>query len=283
MTRRYFLKTLTSGILYLGCIPEVMAQMNKIRVDTYSHNYDNDIKDYLIKIKNFDKPHKDDVIIGRDEYSTLQSVVMRIKRLQAYVGHGNFYLLSFDNGIRMAKNNSKVGAFTSEELKFMEKIFYTDAAIYGFFGQKPLKKMTGFINKNEVIKIPYSGNYLFKGEPYDTYAQIKKQIGQNVILTSGIRGVMKQFLLFLNKIYMNHGNISLASRSLAPPGYSFHGNGDFDVGQVEFGINNFTALFAKTEVFRILSELGYLKLRYPEKNVMGVRFEPWHIQVSTDI
>ncbi len=283
MTRRHFLKTLTSGIIYLGCVPEVMAQMNKIRIYPYAHNYDIHIKDYLIKITNFDAPHKNDVIIEEDNYSTFQSVLKRIKRLQSYVGHGNFYLLSFDRGIRMAKNSSNIGAFTRDELDFMEKIFYTDATIYGFFGQKTLGKMTGSIREKDVIRVPYSGNYLFKGDSHKTYLKIKKEIGQNVILTSGIRGVMKQFLLFLNKVQKNNGNISLASRSLAPPGYSYHGNGDFDVGQLKFGINNFTARFAKTEVFRMLSELGYLKLRYPQNNLLGVRYEPWHISINMDV
>lgn len=92
---------------------------------------------------------------------------------------------------------------------------------------------------------------------------------------------MKQFLLFLNKAYSNDGNLSLASRSLAPPGYSFHGNGDFDVGQVGYGALNFTERFTETEVFKRLSEMGYLQLRYPEDNRLGVRFEPWHIKIKT--
>ncbi len=50
-------------------------------------------------------------------------------------------------------------------------------------------------------------------------------------LTSGVRGVAKQFILFLAKAEANGGNLSLASRSLAPPGYSYHGVGDFDVGE----------------------------------------------------
>ena len=102
-------------------------------------------------------------------------------------------------------------------------------------------------------------------------------------MTSGVRGMMKQFLLFLNKAYANNGNLSLASRSLAPPGYSFHGNGDFDVGQSGFGSLNFTAQFTETAVFKRLADLGYLKLRYPKDNLLGVRYEPWHIKVSEDI
>jgi LAS superfamily LD-carboxypeptidase LdcB len=76
-------------------------------------------------------------------------------------------------------------------------------------------------------------------------------LGNKVILTSGIRSIIKQLTLFLNKAYKNNGNISLASRSLAPPGYSYHAIGDFDVGQVGFGVANFTEKFTTTKVFKI--------------------------------
>jgi LAS superfamily LD-carboxypeptidase LdcB len=155
-----------------------------------------------------------------------------------------------------------------------------EAVHYGFFGQKPLEKITDRISKNEIVKMPHNGNYLYKGKSLETYEEIKKQVGEDVILTSGIRGVMKQFLLFLNKAYLKEGNLSLASRSLAPPGYSFHGKGDFDVGQLSLGADNFTARFATTEVYQRLCDLGYLKLRYPQDNMLGVRFEPWHIKIT---
>ena len=77
----------------------------------------------------------------------------------------------------------------------------------------------------------------------------------------------------------NRGNLSLASRQIAPPGYSFHGISDFDVGQVGYGAANFTERFMYTDVYRRLESLGYLTLRYPQDNLLGVRFEPWHIKV----
>ena len=109
--------------------------------------------------------------------------------------------------------------------------------------------------------------------------RLTRELGDRVILTSGVRSVVKQSLLFLNKAYNSQGNLSLASRQLAPPGYSFHGIGDFDVGQVGFGPANFTERFICTEVYRRLESLGYLTLRYPRDNCLGVRFEPWHIKV----
>jgi D-alanyl-D-alanine carboxypeptidase len=29
-----------------------------------------------------------------------------------------------------------------------------------------------------------------------------------------------------------------------------------------------------------LVELGYINMRYPEDNLLGVRYEPWHIKVA---
>ncbi len=192
-------------------------------------------------------------------------------------------MLSLDQARKFGNSYSQVGEFTDEELRFLEMIFYEEAQHYGFFGKKPLKKFTKRINKKEVYKVPYTGNYLYKGGPLETFERIKQQVGEQLILTSGVRGVMKQFLLFLNKVYKADGNLSLASRSLAPPGYSFHGIGDFDVGQVGFGAANFTERFTKTEIYERLNELGYLKLRYHEQNLLGVRFEPWHIKINADI
>lgn len=279
MNRRNFIKLMTMGIAGLVSMPGALARAQGDPKPASDGNMDNYIRDYLFKIKNFDRPHQNDVRIGQDEYETFHSVVMRLRRLEEFAGHGNFYLLSFDEGIRFGRAYSAIGEFSRDELEFMEKIFSAEAVSYGFFGEKTIKNITDTVSSREVQKIPGSGNYLFRGESIEKYQKIRKQVGEHVILTSGIRGVMKQFLLFLNKAYASEGNLSLASRSLAPPGYSYHGNGDFDVGQVELGADNFTERFATTEVYHRLSDLGYLKLRYPQNNMLGVRFEPWHIKV----
>jgi len=105
-------------------------------------------------------------------------------------------------------------------------------------------------------------------------------IGDTITLTSGVRSVVKQMHLFLRKASKYEGNLSLASRSLAPPGYSFHGIGDFDVGHIKLGEQNFTDAFAKTDEFKKLIDLGYINIRYLMDNELGVRFEPWHIKVA---
>lgn len=282
MKRRDFLKTVSAGIIAGGLAPAgALAKISKIPSPAVLENCDDYVRDYLQKMQYFNKPHKGDVYLDRKGYSLLGSSVKRFKRLQKTVGHANFHLLNFDDAIRFSRNYSRVGKFPKAELHFLEMIFYDDPALYGFFGEKPVKDLTARIRRREVVKVPHTGNYLYKGLPLKTYKKIRRDVGDQVILTSGVRSVIKQFLLFLNKAYSNKGNLSLASRSLAPPGYSFHGVSDFDVGQVGFGVANFTERFMSTPVYRKLKDFGYLKLRYPRENMFGVRFEPWHIKVNS--
>ncbi len=279
MKRRDFLKALGAGAICAGLAPDALAGISYLRPSSVRLIRDSHIKDYIHKMRNFDKHHVDDVFLPPAYMALLESTLKRLKRLQRTVGHGNFHLLNFDSAIKFARNYSKVGRFTKAELDFLEKIFYEDGTPLGFFGEKPFTNITDKIRRKEVTKVRGSGNYLYKGPALDKFLKIKKDLGDNAILTSGIRGVVKQFILFLNKAYKNQGNLSLASRSLAPPGYSFHSIGDFDIGQVGYGVDNFTDRFATTEVYNKLVSLGYVKMRYERDNMLGVRFEPWHIKV----
>ena len=278
--RRDFLKALAVGLIGGNLATEALAWNDSVLPSPPPYNLDKSIKDYLHKMKHFNKPRKEDIRVSMEEYATFTSVVKRLRRLEAFVGHGNFQYLNFDNCLLFARNYEQIGKFTEKELNFLEETFYRDAAMYGFLGSKPLMNITDNIKKNEVIKVPYSGTFLRKDPSLDIFSKIRKKVGDELVLTSGVRGIMKQFLLFLNKAYTHGGNLSLASRSLAPPGYSFHGIGDFDVGKRGFGIKNFTEGFTSTEVYRKLVEFGYLTLRYPDKNLLGVRYEPWHIKIS---
>lgn len=282
MRRRDFLKAVTAGVLLSGIDPFSFvsaAQLFPPPQHLSQSDFDGHIKDYIYKMENFDHPHSGDVILKKNQLSLLNACVSRLKRLQSMAGHGNFNIMSFDDGLAIARKYSQVGSFTKEELDFLEKIFYSDSTIYGFLGEKPINNITTRIKEKEVVNISGSGNYLYQGDPREMYERLKKQVGDQLYLTSGIRGVVKQFLLFLDKAVNNRGNLSLASRSLAPPGYSYHGIADFDVGQSGFGALNFTRKFTTTEVFRKLEGLDYVSIRYPRNNLSGVRFEPWHIKV----
>ncbi len=275
MKRRDFLKT----AVFLALSSAVPVRARAANQTNAAPDTDAHIKDYLTKMKHFDQPHNRDRFVQPGDHEVFESTVRRLRRLQRVVGYGRFNVIGFDNALRYARNYSRVGVFSPAEISFMEQIFHENATRYGFGGPKPLQEITHTVCAKDITKIPHTGHYLFKGKAEATYTEIANVLGRQLVLTSGVRGVMKQFLLFLNKAHANQGNLSLASRSLAPPGYSYHAMGDFDVGERRLGPYNFTLQFTRTKTYKKLQELGYLKLRYPADNLKGVRFEPWHIEI----
>lgn len=251
---------------------------NEPNLDTY-------IQDQLVldhkQCRDFsdDVLHKNPVIAHKDERRLLCGISLKLKQTQKLIGYGNFNLLGFDELLKIARTYPKIGAFSKEELDYIEKIFYIEATKYGFYGKKVTHELSDNIKKKETLKIAYSGHYLYQGEPNELYKRLQKEIGPSIVLTSGVRSVVKQLDLFLYKTQKLEGNYSVAAHSLAPPGYSFHGIGDFDVGKVGLGYKNFTSAFAHTAEYQSLQKLGYISIRYPQDNPFGVRFEPWHIKV----
>jgi hypothetical protein len=240
---------------------------------------DNSVAHYRQKMLNFEAADADDVFLDSAQYPLLISVFKRMGRVQQLVGHGNFNVISTDEMLAHAAMYPTVGKFSVAETDFLEELFTTDAHRYGFFGSKVIGNLTHRIPQREIGKISRTGHFLFKGDAHELYRKLRLDLGQSVELTSGIRGVVKQSYLFMAKTIQATDNLSRASRSLAPPGYSFHGIGDFDVGKVGFGSRNFTEDFARTAEFRRLLDLGYIGMRYPKENLLGVRYEPWHIKV----
>ncbi len=240
---------------------------------------DENIKDYLTKIRAPNKPHKGDIVLPAEQGELLQAVVERLQRVISKIGDGNFCVIGFAEALKCGKDNPEVGEFTKEEIAFIESIYYRNACDYGFFGKKQMGDLFQDIKKSDIYKVPQTGNYLFQGDSLTKYNLVKKNLGDDLILTSGIRGVVKQFYLFLYKAYRFQGNLSLASRSLAPPGYSYHATGDFDVGQKGLGGINFSEGFIKTPIYKQLTTQGYVEYRYGRDNLLGVRFEPWHIKL----
>lgn len=234
---------------------------------------------YLKKIRNFDGDFPGDIYLSEINQLLLSPTIERLERVQRFIGHGNFNLIGFDEMLYFARNYEEIGEFDPAELAFLEEIFFNDATRYGFFGEKVNPDMTHRILQADVTKIEGSGHYLLRGESLKQYQQIHDDVGDNLLLTSGIRNVVKQMHLFLSKTRQSNGNLSKASRSLAPPGYSFHGIGDFDVGKIGLGEANFTIDFSNTEEFKRLITLGYVDIRYTDTNRFGVRYEPWHIKI----
>lgn len=240
------------------------------------------VDEYLEKIRNFEKNFPNDIYLTEANSKLLLPTLARLERVQSFVGYANFNLIGHDEMLFFARNYAEIGKFEKAELAFMEEIFNTDAKTYGFFGEKITPEFNHRINARDVQKIEGSGHYLIKGESLSRYQQIKKDVGRELILTSGIRNNVKQMHLFLAKTLQSDGNLSRASRSLAPPGHSFHGVGDFDVGKVGLGEQNFTSDFAKTGEYKRLISLGYVDIRYTDTNRFGVRYEPWHIKIEGD-
>lgn len=232
------------------------------------------------KVRYFESVFDDDFFISDAKLALLRETQRRLDRLQRLVGHGNFNLLSMDQAFRYARNYSQVGDFTVQEKSLFEELFEADARRYGFYGNKVVDSLTATIPLKEVEKIPGTGHFLYRDKSIDFYNQLRNQVGDTLVLTSGVRSVVKQMHLFFAKADQSAGNLSKASRSLAPPGYSYHAVSDFDVGKVGFGYRNFTADFAETDEYKRIQDLGFVKIRYTADNHLGVRYEPWHIQVT---
>ncbi|WP_193771071.1 M15 family metallopeptidase [Candidatus Magnetaquicoccus inordinatus] len=308
MKRREFIRSLAGVAVsltpasLLGMTPSAMAQVHEVQdalmesgesaalsaaegravplPDLPPRLRGRELENYLHRLRAFNATHDGDVFLDAKRFDLLRSALARFERIQKTIGFGNFYLLSFDEAVHLAQSRAEVGAFTVDELDFLEQIFYERALLYGFYGEKPMKNLTDQIDRSEVVKVPNSGNHLYRGKPLEMYTLLRRRVGSKLILTSGVRSVVKQFMLFLSKIHEGNGNLSRASRSLAPPGYSYHGISDFDVGQTGYGQHNFTEKFVESEVFKHLHAMGVLSLRYPRDNLTGVRFEPWHVKVD---
>lgn len=263
---------------------EVTAKKQEPKVESAREEITEEmLNDARARSRYFERDFPDDIYLTGQRLELAKSLVRKFRGVQRHVGHGNFNVLGMDEFFHICKNSSSLSMVTAAEADFLEELFFFEAKNYGFQGEKVFHRMTDQVNQNAILKIPYTGHYLRKGKPIETYNKIIRDVGDSLILTSGVRGIAKQYHLFFEEALEGNGNLSKASRSLAPPGYSFHGKGDFDIGKRGFGHKNFTDDFATTEEFKKLVGLGYAEIRYTESNQLGVRFEPWHIKVDMDV
>lgn len=205
------------------------------------------------------------------------SLLKKLTKIQNQVGCRKFNIISFDE---MYKTASYLKcSLSKKEIFYIENIFYGNPKLYGFSGSRTIRSLTESVNSKNITYIEHSGHYLFKGDAIKKYKEIKNLIGPELILTSGIRMPVKQLYLFLKKSAVSNGNLRIASTSIAPPGFTFHSIGDFDIGKAGYGMSNFTERFQETDVFKKLYDGQYISIRYPKDNSFGVRYEPWHIKV----
>ncbi|MEA2049690.1 MAG: D-alanyl-D-alanine carboxypeptidase family protein [Campylobacterota bacterium] len=220
-----------------------------------------------------------DIYLTKDDLETLPILYQRLKNIKRYVGFGNFNTISLDSSFYYARNYSSIGSFSNKEKKLIEKLFYTDPKEFGFYGDSTVEKISNKISKKDITKIPYSGHYVFKGKPYEDYKRVLKDVNSDLILTSGVRNVVKQLSLYINKLMIYKGNLTKASSIIAPPAFTYHACSDFDIGKKGWGYKNFTSAFARTDEFKEIRKLNYIGIRYTINNKDGVRFEPWHVKV----
>lgn len=260
MKRRDFIQNIITSL-------PLTLVANKVLADNY--NTQNVMTHYL----------SPEVYLDKCYIAPMNSVRKKLRYVQSYVGYGNFNIISFDEAALVLRNSPTHKRFTQEELDFIEYIFYYQPEVHGFYGERISQTLTTKIDKKETIKIPYTGHYLYKGKPLETYENMTKDIGKTLVLTSGIRSIVKQMRLFLDKLYAVNYSLSEASRSIAPPAFTYHSVGDFDVGKKGLGASNFTARFATTPEFNEMRKLKYIDMRYTINNKDGVRYEPWHVKI----
>lgn len=220
-----------------------------------------------------------DIYLDFYDLKNLRSLNDRLTRLRRFIGFANFNFVSIDTAFYYARNYSAIGQFTDQEKDLIEKLFYTTPSEFGFYGRKTVESLTATISEKDIEKIPYSGHYIYKGKPLQDYKRILKDVGENIILTSGVRSVVKQLSLYSSKLIELNGNLTQASSIIAPPAFTYHAISDFDVGKKGWGNRNFSEEFAQTEEFAKMQKLDYVSIRYTPNNSDGVRFEPWHVKV----
>ncbi|PLX69205.1 MAG: peptidase M15 [Denitrovibrio sp.] len=235
-------------------------------------------REYFEKIRNFNHAFSDDLIADSAEFALIRSCQKKTYALMRYIGFGNFNIVNFDEALKYMNNVSALTPFTKQELNYLDMLFARDASVYGFFGERIFDSLTDNVDQSKLEKIPGSGHYVYKSSSLSIYRNITTEM-KSLTLTSGVRSVVKQLHLFLSKVVETKGNLSMASRSIAHVGYSYHGIGDFDVGIKGWGYDNFTDKFATTDEYSKLMSKGYMRIRYDKKNPYGVRFEPWHVKV----
>ena len=107
--------------------------------------------------------------------------------------------------LRLSARYPVVGEFPPAEVAFLDELFSSNAKRYGFFGEKVISELTAQIPERERVKMPGTGHFLFRGDSQQVYSKLQKDLGRSVILTSGIRSVVKQTHLFWQRQFRRKG------------------------------------------------------------------------------
>jgi len=238
-------------------------------------------RDYFDRMVAADDVFENDQFLNPLELELAREVVERLRDVEAFVGHGRFTTLNFE---AVFKHSAGLASrrLTVADIRFLRDIFNRSSESLGFNGPRISNQFLAGHAQEALIFYPKYGEYLLSGDAIEQFERLEAEFGSSVMLTSGYRGHPKQMLLYLEKVVEAQGNLSLASRNRAPAGYSFHFIGDFDVGDVALGEQSFSRRFLKTSIYQSMVRAGWVKWRYPSHNLLGVRFEPWHIASVCD-
>jgi LAS superfamily LD-carboxypeptidase LdcB len=110
---------------------------------------------------------------------------------------------------------------------------------------------------------------------------MKKQIDRTLVIQSGYRSPTYQLFLFLYNLQANNWDTKRTLSTVALPGYSEHGSArqaiDLKPRHTDLPAGEYD--FSKTQEYEWLlwhaNDFGFT-LSYPEGNVTGTDFEPWH-------
>lgn len=224
-----------------------------------------------------EEEHLNKLLENRSKNGISAQIEKKLSLVEKYVGYVKFNIISFDEALKIAARIKR--PFTQKEVNYIEELFYGNPNRYGFYGEKTVNAMTYSVSNAQLEYISKSGHFVAKGESLAKYKEIRRVVGNDVILTSGVRLPVKQMTLFLRKMDKVGMDLRKTSEVIAPPAYSYHSIGDFDIGKAGWGVANFTEEFQHTDVFKKLTDGGYINIRYTTNNLFGVRFEPWHIKV----
>lgn len=232
--------------------------------------------DYFSRMSAADKPYDGDRYLEPSELSVAREVIDRLRAVEAHVGHGRFNTLGFERVFKVASDLPSA-RFSVPQIRFMRALFVRSNAFFDYRGARVSEDFLAHHDAEDLVHYPEDGDYLIDGEPSRRFDALKQKLGNSLVLLSGYRGHPKQMLLYLDKVVASDGNLSLASRNRAPAGYSYHFSGDFDIGDRRLGDANFSRQFLKSPVYQATLQSDEWAQRYPHHNVLGVRFEPWHI------
>ena len=64
-----------------------------------------------------------DVVLSAAQRIAFNNSLARLRRLQRYVGHGNFNIIGWDQSLKTARRHDAIGAFDHSELELIENCF----------------------------------------------------------------------------------------------------------------------------------------------------------------